>query len=117
MSVKIARDPKKIALIGAPTSAGSHGPGAELAPAALRAAGLVERLEAAGFQVNDLGDGPMQVHTADDEHPRARNAVAVVEGMSALRQRVEQAVKSGALSIILGGDCSITPGTIAGARR
>ena len=117
MSVKIARDPKKIALIGAPTSAGSHGPGAELAPAALRAAGLVARLEAAGFQVNDLGDGPMQVHTADDEHPRARNAAAVVEGMSALRQRVEQAVKSGALSIILGGDCSITPGTIAGARR
>ena len=117
MSVKIVRDPKKIALIGAPTSAGSHGPGAELAPAALRAAGLVARLEAAGFQVTDLGDIPTQVYAADEEHPRARNTGAVVEAMSALRLKVEQAVKSGALSLILGGDCAITPGTIAGARR
>jgi arginase len=83
----------------------------------LRAAGLVARLEAAGFQVNDLGDGPLQMYAADEEHPRARNAAAVVEGMSALRLRVEQAVKSGALALVLGGDCSITPGTIAGARR
>ena len=117
MSVKIIRDPKKIALIGAPTSAGSHGPGAERAPAALRAAGLVARLEAAGFQVNDLGDGPTHLHAADDEHPRARNTAAVVDAMTELRLKVEQSVKSGALTLILGGDCAITPGTIAGARR
>jgi arginase len=83
----------------------------------LRAAGLVARLEAAGFQVNDLGDGPTHVYAADDEHPRARNTAAVVDAMSELRLKVEQAVKSGALSLILGGDCAITPGTIAGARR
>ena len=117
MAVKIHRDPKKVALIGVPTSAGSHGPGAERAPAALRAAGLVARLEAAGFEVADHGDTPTFLYQPDEEHPRARNTDAVVQAMSALRVKAELAVKSGALLLILGGDCAITPGTIAGVRR
>lgn len=56
MAVKIARQPKKIALIGAPSSAAAFLPGSEKAPAALRAAGLVERLQGAGFEVIDYGD-------------------------------------------------------------
>jgi arginase len=117
LAVKIHRDPKKVAVIGVPSSAGSHGPGAERAPAALRAAGLVPRLEAAGFEVTDHGDTPAFLHRHDDDHPRARNAAAVVEAMAALRAKVEVAVKSGALLLILGGDCAITPGTVAGVRR
>ena len=38
----------RTALIGVPTSAGTHGPGQERAPWALRRAGLVRELEAAG---------------------------------------------------------------------
>jgi arginase len=117
LAVKIHRDLKKVALIGVPTSAGSHGPGAERAPAALRAADLVARLEAAGFEVVDHGDTPTFPYQPDEEHPRARNTAAVVEAMGALRTKVELAVKSGALLLILGGDCAITPGTIAGVRR
>ncbi|HUI39080.1 MAG TPA: arginase family protein [Candidatus Nitrosotalea sp.] len=117
MAVKIHRDPKKVALIGVPSSAGSHGPGAERAPAALRAAGLQARLEAAGFEVVDHGDTPVFPYQPDEEHPRARNTAAVVQAMSALRLKAEIAVKSGALLLILGGDCAITPGTIAGIRR
>jgi arginase len=117
VAVKIHRDPKKIALIGVPTSAGSHGPGAEQAPAALRAAGLQARLEAAGFEVTDHGDTPVFLYQPDEEHPRARNAAVVVEALAALRAKVELAAKSGALLLILGGDCAITPGTIAGLRR
>ena len=47
MAVKIIRQPRKIAIIGAPTSAAALTPGHERAPAALRAAGIVERLQAA----------------------------------------------------------------------
>ena len=117
MAVKIHRDPKKVALIGVPSSAGSHGPGAERAPAALRAAGLAARLEAAGYEVIEHGDTPTFLYQPDEEHPRARNTEAVVQAMSALRTKVELAVKSGALLLILGGDCAITPGTVAGMRR
>jgi len=39
-----------------PTSAGSHNPGQEKAPAAWRAAGLIGELQAAGLDVEDRGD-------------------------------------------------------------
>lgn len=117
MAVKIVRQPNKIALIGVPTSAAAFGPGLEKAPAALRAAGLVEKLQAAGYEVADLGDCPQQMFQVDDERPRARNLDAVVAAMNALKPLVEQATKSGALPLILGGDCTIALGTIAGLRR
>lgn len=117
MAVKIVRQPKKIALIGAPTSAAALAPGHERAPAALRAAGLVERLQASGFEVTDMGDCQTQISQPDDEHPRARNIPALVSALNDLRPRVEVAVKSGALPLIIGGDCSIVLATVAGARR
>jgi arginase len=41
----------------------------------------------------------------------------VLKSLEALKPRVEQAIKSGALPLILSGDCSIALATIAGARR
>jgi arginase len=117
LAVKILRQPKKIALIGAPTSAAALRAGHERAPAALRDAGIVARLTSAGFEVTDLGDTVKKTFQVDDEHPRARNVVALVEVLNDLRPRVEAAIKSGALPLIIGGDCSIALATIAGARR
>jgi len=53
LAVKIVRQPKKIALIGAPSSAAAFSAGSEKAPAALRAAGLAEKLQSAGYEVVD----------------------------------------------------------------
>jgi len=117
LTVKIVRQPKKIALIGAPTSAAALRAGHERAPAALRAAGLVERLQAVGYEVADVGDCAPQLYQPDDEHPRARNLPAILAALNELKPRVEHAVKSGALPLILGGDCIIALATIAGVRR
>lgn len=117
MAVKIVRQAKNIALLGAPTSAGSLAAGHERAPAALRAAGLVARLTAAGFAVADYGDTTTHVFQPDNEHPRARNAGAVLAAIEELRPKIEVAVKSGALPVVLGGDDSNVLGVIAGARR
>ena len=117
MAVKIVRQVKSIALLGAPTSAAGLAGGQEGAPAALRSAGLVDRLTSAGFQVTDYGDSAPRVYKADDEHPRARNvgdALAIIEE---LRHKVEFAVKSGALPVILSGDDSVALAAIAGSRR
>jgi arginase len=43
-------------LLGVPSSAAAHGPGQEKAPAALRGAGLSERLTVAGMGIVDYGD-------------------------------------------------------------
>src|SRR5713226_3040408 len=117
LAVKIVRQPKKIALIGAPSSAAAFEPGLEKAPAALRAAGLIEKLQNAGYEVADYGDCAPRLFVQDDEHPRARNAAAVVAGLNELRLHVEQAVKSGALLLVIGGECVQAMGVVAGARR
>jgi arginase len=117
VAVKIVRQPNKIALLGSPTSAAAMSAGHEGAPAALRAAGLIDRLRAAGYEVSDLGDDPPQLYKPDDESPRARNLPRVIAALEALKPRVEQAVKSTALPVILSGDCSVALATVAGTRR
>jgi arginase len=117
VAVKVVRQPNKIALLGAPTSAAAMSAGHEKAPGALRSAGLIDRLRAIGYEVADLGDDPVQLFAQDDESPRARNVSRVLKSLEALKPRVEQAIKSGALPLILSGDCSIALATIAGARR
>jgi len=117
LAVKIVRQVKSIALLGAPTSAAGLAGGQEGAPAALRAAGLADRLSSAGFQITDYGDCAPRVYKPDDEHPRARNVGEVLAILEELRPKVEIAVKSGALLVILGGDDSVVLAAIAGARR
>lgn len=117
MAVKIVRQPKKIALLGAPSSAAALAAGHERAPAALRAAGIIARLTSAGFEVTDHGDAAPALFQPDEEHPRARNIPAILRGLNELRPRVEVALKSGALPVVLGGDCISVLATLAAARR
>jgi len=117
LAVKITRQPKKIVLLGAATSAAALRSGSERAPAALRSTSLADRLKSAGFDVADHGDTATHTFQADDEHPRARNVSEIFKSLNDLRPRVEMAVKSGALPLILSGDCISVLAVIAGARR
>ena len=117
MAVKITRQTKNIALLGAATSAAALRAGLERAPAALRAAGIADRLKGAGFHVTDQGDTATYTFQPDEEHPRARNVSAVLKMLNDLRPRVEVGVKSGALPVILSGDCISVLAVIAGTRR
>jgi len=117
LAVKIVRQPKKIVLIGAPSSAAAFLSGSEKAPTALRAAGLVERLQNASFEVIDHGDCAPRLFANDEEHRRARNLGEIVAGLNDLKSRAEVAIKSGALVLVLGGDCAQVIGLLTGARR
>jgi arginase len=117
VAVKIVRQVNKIVLLGAPTSAAAMSLGHEGAPAALRAAGLAQRLSSIGYTVTDMGDDPARHFEPDEESPRARNLPRILAAVETLKPRVELAVKSAALPLILGGDCSIALATVAGVRR
>jgi len=117
LAVKIVRHPRKIALIGAPSSAAAFLAGSEKAPAALRAAGLVERLQTLGYEVIDQGDCAPRLFADDEEHRRARNLSEIVAGLNDLKLRAEAAIKSGALVLVLGGDCAQVIGLLTGSRR
>src|SRR5690349_17786619 len=100
MALRIVRQPKQLVLLGAPTSAAALSAGHEKAPQALRATGLVEKLESLGFSVTDMGDDPVELYKPDEESPRARNVNRVVAALEALKPRVEAAVKTGGLPLI-----------------
>jgi arginase len=55
-----------VGLLGVPTSAGSHNPGHDKAPAAWRAAGLIDALRLAGVGVDGHGDLPVTRHRPAD---------------------------------------------------
>ncbi len=101
-------------MIGVPSSAGAFANGQEQAPAALRAAGLIERLRAAGADVDDTGDSPVWRWRPDRARPRAQNLDAVIDQVGATRRRVAAAAKQARIPVVLGGDCTVGIGTVAG---
>lgn len=101
-------------LIGAPTSAGAYGPGQDKAPAVFRRHGLLAALEA-GRPVTDCGDVAHEVFRRDPEHPEAANVETVAQVCRAVAHRVGEALDAGALALVLGGDCTIALGSVAGA--
>lgn len=105
---------RRVGLIGVPTSAAAFAPGQERAPAALRAAGLVAALEAAGVGVNDRGDREVWRWRPDRAEPRAQNVPAIVEIVRETGARVSAAAAEGELALVLGGDCTVGIGTVIG---
>jgi len=96
--------------VGVPSSAASYAAGQDLAPAALRSAGLPAKLIAAGLEVHDEGDLPVQVWTPDREHPLAQNAGQAAESL-------RQVLTRGDFALVLGGNCTIALGVMAALRR
>jgi arginase len=107
----------RVAVIGAPSSAGAHHAGQDQAPAALRAAGFVSRLRSAGIDVVDLGDVAGATFAVDVVESNARNLSAVVEAAGAVADAVDNAVHDGRFPVVLGGDCTLTIGVVAGIQR
>jgi arginase len=102
-----------LTVLGVPTSAGAFTPGQERAPGALREAGLLTALGERGVEVRDLGDSPVWRWRPDRERPRAQNLDAVTAIAHDTAERVEAALGDGPL-LVLGGDCSIELGVLAG---
>jgi arginase len=108
---------RQLALIGAPSGAGACGVGQERAPGALRAAGLTELLARAGFEVNDFGDSQVVPWHPDRARPQAQNLEAVVDVVRTTATRVADALQGRERTVlVLGGDCTVGIGTIAGIR-
>ena len=107
----------ELAVLGVPTSAGAHHAGQDLTPGALRALGLVERLASAGLRVLDVGDVAGAVWVPDRPYARARNLDAVTRVAAGVADAVERERAAGRVVLVVGGDCTITLGVVAGLQR
>src|SRR5919107_456280 len=98
---------RPIVLLGVPSTAGAFAPGQELAPAALRGAGLAAAIARDGRAVEDRGDVVEPFRWRPDRAaPRAQHAARVTSTVAAVREAVARELERGALPVVLGGDCT-----------
>ena len=103
--------------MGVPSSAASYAAGQDLAPAALRSAGLLEQLTACGLEVHDAGDLAHQAWSPDRDHPLAQNAGQATVSVQQLADRLGPLLERGDMALVLGGNCTIALGVVAALRR
>jgi arginase len=105
---------RTLAMIGVPSSAGSYAAGQDQAPRALRDAGLVTALLDAGIDVHDAGDTTRQVWAPDRDDRLAQNLGQVVASVRELGDRVPALLADDRRLLVLGGNCTIALGMMAG---
>lgn len=103
----------ELSLIGAPTDIGASVAGCRLGPGALRVAGIGRGLRALGRDVVDAGDlhGPINPMTPPVDG--YRHLPEVIAWNELVRDAVGEALASGRLPIMLGGDHSLAVGSIS----
>jgi arginase len=108
---------RRLDIVGAPSSAGAYAPGQERAPQAWRSAGLIALLQDRGVRVTDRGDVPSFRWRIDPDNIRAMNAEAAADVARAVADRVAAGLADSSAMLVLGGDCTVELGTVAGASR
>jgi arginase len=114
-----SRAPGRIAVIGAPIDMGASQRGTLMGPAALRTAGLLTVLGSLGFEVTDHGDLPV-ADMADliDPPPHKANHYREIQRWTrALSNRGYELARSGVIPIFLGGDHSLSMGSVNAMAR
>lgn len=103
-------------ILGAPVQDGAGRKGCEMGPSALRVAGLVEALRELGHTVDDLGTLASTPAAASHPNPNLKSLPEIAGWTAALAEAAYRA-SDAAVPIFLGGDHSISAGTLAGVAR
>ncbi|WP_433746348.1 arginase [Falsibacillus pallidus] len=109
---------KKISILGVPMDLGQMRRGVDMGPSAIRYAGVVERLEGLGYEINDLGNIEIeQAERVQNPETNLRNLKAVADGNEKLAAGIHGIIDNGEFPLIFGGDHSIALGTLAGVAK
>lgn len=111
---------RRLVLVGVPTEAGFNVTGSGMAPAALRMIGLPVMLRKLGCDVLDLGDLPPSASDGVAPiyiDPRARRLSDLTRWLPELSDTAYKLVGAEDIPIFLGGDHSLSMGTVGGIAR
>ncbi|SEV86111.1 arginase [Natrinema salifodinae] len=114
---------RTVRIIGAPMDYGANRRGVDMGPSAIRYADLADGLEAAGVEPVDDGDLSMpraEERDPDVGQPSRGNAkfLREVEGVcTKLSDRVAATLADGEFPLVLGGDHSLSIGSLGGSAR
>jgi arginase len=109
--------PRTASLIGAPTDIGASDRGASMGPEALRVAGLHSALVSRGLMVNDRGNLQGPANPWQPPVDGYRHLAEVVEWNRQVHDAVHRELKDECLPILLGGDHSLSIGSISAVAR
>jgi arginase len=101
---------KKVDIIGVQSDLGAKARGFNLGPLAIRKAGVCDKLSAMGFSLRDKGDIIPDPGVDTGSHIRNYKEVAEINGR--LFEQVKDSLQVGAFPVILGGDHSVSAGSI-----
>jgi arginase len=113
----MGKQQKTVALIGVPLEEGSGRGGCAMGPAAYRIAGIASAMAELGYRVEDRGD--LRPAPAEDlaDTPRAKHLPVVGAFTRAIEAATYEAARTGAVPILLGGDHSLSMGSVSGMAR
>lgn len=110
--------PVACALVGAPVQSGASQAGCMMGPDALRTAGIAEVLSQLGHPVVDLGNIDCQkVDVPSHSNSAVKNLEKTVGWAKALNEAAYAAATTADFPIFLGGDHSLSIGTVPGVAR
>lgn len=105
----------KVKIIGYPLDLGAGRRGVDMGPSALRIAGITQRLEQLGYEVQDMGDLRVSIpETQDIYDSKLRYLPEIAKASNILAVHVKNALDTGYFPLMLGGDHSMSIGSIAG---
>lgn len=108
----------RVALLGVPLDLGAGRRGTDMGPSAVRYARLQAELEALGHQVLDLGNVSFPVaERLEEGDPQAKYAEAIARVAEEVDRAATSALRQGALPVVVGGDHSLSLGSVAAAVR
>ena len=104
-----------IDLVGVPIDLGAGRRGTDMGPSALRLTSLVDGLRELGHEVADGGDLNVPIpESSEIGDATQRFATAIVDTCSRLAERTQASREAGRVPLVLGGDHSLSMGSIAG---
>ena len=110
----MAITPQKIRIHGIPMDLGQQVRGVDMGPSAIRYAGLGRRLRALGHDVDDAGNVGVPVRDHLDQSRPQSYLSAIAEVCRSVAEVGARAVEEGRVPIFLGGDHSISIGSVSG---
>jgi arginase len=104
-----------VSIVGVPCGFGASTAGVDLGPAAMRVAGLRQRVAQLGYEVRDLGDLRLDCPAAPTPtSEKLKYLPEIAAACELLARDVKEILGGGELPIVLGGDHSIAIGSVSG---
>lgn len=104
---------KRLSILGVPMDLGQTRRGVDMGPSAIRYAGLERRLQKLGYDVVDEGNVTVAQVVELNERENLRNLHETIETNREIQVQVQRIMDQDRFPLILGGDHSISIGTVS----